>query len=165
MFGEPGQWSAERSEHSDGILVQPTAAAQCLRRRGRTSNIERPTFNIERQEPLANSQQPYSTSPQTPIFQESGDDNAKTRKHDAAQRKTRQRVTKTRLPPDWNATSPLAPKPGDVVFCSQPQRRQRLRKSRLARMSPPPVNKLRNAECGMRSGRRARRRIKDVRRA
>ena len=96
------------------------------------------------------------TSPEPPISRESGDDNDRARNQRAAQITTRQRVTKTRRPPEWCLTSPLAPKPGDVVVCSQHETGQRLRKSRLARTSPPPVTwiAMANAECGWRRNRR-----------
>ena len=91
----------------------------------RTSNIEHRTSNFERSARLANSQKPTAfTSPQTPIFQESGDIHDADGNRRATQTTTGQRVTKTSRPPEWSATSPLAPKPGDVIFCSQPQGRQ-----------------------------------------
>ena len=59
-----------------------------------------------------------ATSPETPISCESGDTKDDAKSQQVTQTKARQRVMKTQVPPEWFVMSPLAPKPGDVVFCS-----------------------------------------------
>ena len=80
-----------------------------------------------------------TTSPETPIFGESGDNNHEVKSQRATQRTTRQRVTKTRIPPEWRPTSPFGSEAGDVICPSQIQIRQPLTKTVPAPTSPPPV--------------------------